>query len=353
MHFLRGSGLAGLRGMAPRSLFGDPPLALIRPLLFVSRADIEAFCRQQDLQPRLDRSNLDHTYFRNRLRYQVLPVLEECVPGVRRRLCQLAELVAGDHELLQVMLDELWPTLLIEAGDEALALDLAAWRDLPLGLRRRVLRRAAHQLRPDLRDLGFVQVEAARRIAEMGTTGARVSLPGRLSLTISYERLWISDADFAPTPPTAWPVLSPGAVVSLRIPGATLLPGDWLLEASFRSATDKVRAAARQNDNPWRAFLDADRAGTDLVLRTRLPGESFQPLGMAGRTASLSDFMINLCIPSAWRDQVPILARAAVPFSGPGEILWIAGWRLDERVCVRSTTSRVLRLVFRRPAELP
>jgi tRNA(Ile)-lysidine synthase len=353
MHLLRGSGLAGLRGMDPRSVFGEPPLALIRPLLFVSRADIEAYCRQQGLRPRLDRSNLDHTYFRNRLRYQVLPLLEECAPGVGQRICQLAELVASDHELLQAMLDELWPTLVIEAGDEALALDLAAWRDLPLGLRRRVLRRAAFQIRPGLRDLGFAQVEAARRIAEAGTSGARVSLPGRLSLTVSYERLWISDADSAPTPPVAWPVLSPGTVVSLRIPGATPLPGDWLLEASFLSATDEFIAAARQNDDPWRAFLDADHAGSDLVLRTRLPGESFQPLGMAGRTASLSDFLINLYIPSVWRDQIPILAHAAAPFSGPGEILWIAGWRLDERVGVRSTTSRILRLVFCRPAEVP
>ena len=353
MHLMRGSGLAGLRGMAPRSLLGDLPLALIRPLLHVSRADIETYCRQQDLQPRLDRSNLDRTYFRNRLRHQILPALDQVAPGVHRRLCQLAELVAADQELLQAMIDELWPTLVIEAGDEFLALDLTAWRKLPLGLRRRALRRAAFQLRPDLRDLGFAQVEAARQVAETGTTGARVSLPGRLSLAVSYERLCISGVDYVLLPPPAWPALSPDMIIPLVIPGATPLPGDWRLEATLLSASDEALTAARQNDDPWRAFLDADRAGSGLVLRTRQPGDRFQPLGMAGRTASLSDFMINLRIPSAWRDQIPILARPTAPNSGPGEILWIAGWRLDERVRVHPASRRILRLDLCRPAELP
>jgi len=96
MHFLRGSGLAGLRGMLPLSPLGelrlgaalrDSPLAgelrLIRPLLEVARPAIEAYCRSRGLQPRFDRSNLDTTYYRNRLRHELLPMLEGYNPNIR------------------------------------------------------------------------------------------------------------------------------------------------------------------------------------------------------------------------------------------------------------------------------
>jgi tRNA(Ile)-lysidine synthase len=217
-----------------------------------------------------------------------------------------------------------------------------------LGLRRRALRRAAFQLCPDLRDLGFAQIEVARGVAESATTGARVSLPGSLSLTVSYERLWISDAGYTPGPPDAWPTLPSRVSIPLRIPGRTHLSDDWELEAVLLPADDDARSAARQNENPWRALMDADRAGTELLLRTRRPGDRFQPLGMEGHSASLSDFMINARIPSAWRDQIPILARGDTPERGGGSILWVAGWRLDQRVRVQLHSNRILRLDFRR-----
>jgi tRNA(Ile)-lysidine synthase len=274
--------------------------------------------------------------------------LEEITPGVDRRLRQLAELVAADYDLLQTMIDDLWPTLVVDVGDEAIALDLGAWRELPLGLRRRALRRAAFQLCPGLRDLGFAQIEAARGVAESAPTGARVSLPGSLSLTVSYERLWISGAGYTPGPPDVWPTLPSGVSIPLRIPGHTVLSDDWELEAVLLPADDDARAAVRENENPWRALMDADRAGAELSLRTRRPGDRFQPLGMEGHSASLSDYMINARIPSAWRDQIPILVRRESPERGGGTILWVAGWRIDQRVRVRPHSNRILRLDFRR-----
>ncbi len=96
MHLLRGAGPAGLRGMSPRlalaGLAPDLPSAahvtLIRPLLEARRPAIEAYCREYRLQPRFDHSNLDTTLFRNRLRHEVLPVLEAVAPGVGGRLRQ-------------------------------------------------------------------------------------------------------------------------------------------------------------------------------------------------------------------------------------------------------------------------
>jgi len=100
------------------------------------------------------------------------------------------------------------------------------------------------------------------------------------------------------------------------------LPGDW-----------------EANVDPWRAFLDAQAVGADLALRTRRPGDRFQPLGMDGHTAKLADFLTNQKVPRAARDRLPLLV-------GGWGIAWVCGLRLDESARVQDATERVLSLRF-------
>jgi len=351
MHLLRGAGPAGLRGMSPRlalaGLAPDLPSAahvtLIRPLLEARRPAIEAYCREHRLQPRFDHSNLDTTLFRNRLRHEVLPALEAVAPGVGGRLRQLAELVTADYALVERLLDEEWNALLVSESERAVTLDLAAWRALPLSLRRLALRRAVHLLRPRLRDLGYRHIEDARLVAERGQTGAEATLPGRLRLLVSYGHLLVADEGFTPPPPPDWAMLGADAPITLTVAGprsTVALPGTrWEVRIRLLPADDERRAMALANQDRWRAFLDADAAGPALHLRPRRPGERFQPLGMGGSSCSVADFMINSRIPAAWRDRVPILAR-------PEHLLWIAGWRPDERARITGQTRQILEVSF-------
>ncbi|HDQ34785.1 MAG TPA: tRNA lysidine(34) synthetase TilS, partial [Chloroflexi bacterium] len=116
MHLLRGAGLSGLRGMLPATPLcdyrllplSDPlpsSLLLIRPLLATPRAAIKAYCATYNLETRFDRSNLDTTFFRNRLRHEVLPYLAELNPGIATRLQHLAEVVRADYEILRECVD--------------------------------------------------------------------------------------------------------------------------------------------------------------------------------------------------------------------------------------------------------
>ncbi|MGB9889276.1 MAG: tRNA lysidine(34) synthetase TilS, partial [Anaerolineae bacterium] len=222
MHFLRGAGLAGLRGMRPATPLSEYRLlpqtdrfplpdrlpVLIRPLLGIPRAAIEAYCAEQGLTPRFDRSNLDTTYFRNRLRHELLPLLETYNPNIRRRLCHTAEVVAADYELLTQMREWAWGQVVREETDRAIVLDRAGWGAQPLALQRALVREAAYRLRPHLRDVDFVHVEAAVQVARAGTTGARATLPGGLALTVGYDTLTVADARYEPPPPG--PTLPPG-----------------------------------------------------------------------------------------------------------------------------------------------
>ena len=83
----------------------------MRPLLSIPRADIEAYCAAYRLAPRTDRSNEDTTFFRNRLRHELLPILETYNPGIRQVLAHTAEVLAGDHEVLRREVEEAWKSL--------------------------------------------------------------------------------------------------------------------------------------------------------------------------------------------------------------------------------------------------
>ena len=348
MHLLRGSGLAGLRGMLPITMLTDyhllepinRPVWLIRPLLDVTRAEIEAYCVENHLTPRFDRSNIDQTYFRNRLRHEVLPLLETLIPNVGARLRRTAEVLRADYDLLQAQVEQAWAQIVRAAGDERITLDRDAWRALPLSLQRATLRRATWQLRRTLRDVSFVHVENAMQVAQWGETGAQATLPAGLNLRVTYDALVVAPPDHSPPAPD-WPLLRPGAEIEVPVPGRVSLPGEgWLFSLEpYTGPRDGHDWAALLSD-PWAAPLDASRLTGRLILRPRRPGDRFRPQGVGG-TQRISAFMIDKRIPAAWRDSVPLLVA-------DGEIAWVAGFRVAESYTVSPETPGVTLARFRR-----
>jgi tRNA(Ile)-lysidine synthase len=352
MHFLRGAGPSGLRGMLPATslahfrLLGGladftlPPRlpTLVRPLLDVPRQEIEGYCAEHDLATRFDRSNLDVTYFRNRIRHELIPTLESYNPNIRQRLRHTAQVIAADYELLTELRAEAWQETVRQASAEAIIFDLARWREQPLALQRALIREAAYRLRPRVRDFSFVHVENATRLAQTGETGTQATLPGELMMTLGYDRLTIAGTDYER--PRDGPSLSPGTTIPVALPGVTpLTGGDWILTAEWQ--TDWSMDEIVENRDRWTADLAEDALEGPLTLRTRRPGETFQPQGMGGHAPQLSDWMINAKIPSVWRDELPLLTAG-------GEILWVCGWRVSEKAIVEPETRRVARFRFQR-----
>ncbi|MBN1922948.1 MAG: tRNA lysidine(34) synthetase TilS [Anaerolineae bacterium] len=357
MHLLRGTGPSGLRGMAPVTPFetlapllvapdGMPvscmaPLRLLRPLLDVPRAAIEAYCSAQGLPTRFDRSNLDTTFFRNRLRHETLPYLMGLNPRISERLCRLAEVVRADYALLEQLVDTAWKALILDARPDAVVFALEGWRAQPLALQRMLLRRAAWHVRRTLRDMDFTHVEAAVQVAQSGATGAAATLPRGLMLRVGYATLSISAETTADLPETR-PWLVPGTRVALPVAGELELPGGWTFSVTPEKAWNLEAIAA--NSNSLAAWVDAAAAGAGLWLRTRERGDRFRPQGLGGVAVRLSDFLINARIPRNWRDSLPLL------IAGTGEILWIVGLRLSEAALVRAQTTAVLRLEAHPPS---
>ena len=339
MHWMRGSGLGGLRGMLPVQVLGaeawwsGPVLRLARPLLDVPRVEVEAYCRQQGLEPRFDRSNLDLTHFRNRIRHELVPYLERFNPRIREVLRRSSRVITDDHDYLHQEGQRAWGRL-AEVGDGAITVPLEPWSQLHPSLQRQLLREAIHRLRRSLRDITWAHVEQARVGLDEISAGSKITLPQGLFLFKGYDEFVIGEE--IPSPDL--PLLTKGPL-TLKVPGTTQLPdSSWRLHAETLEM-DLVPGEALDNPDPWRAYLDLKRAGTDLKLRGRQSGDRFQPLGMGGRSKTLNAFLTDAKVPLHIRDSLPIVVS-------PRHVLWVTGYRIDECVKITNQTHQVLHLRF-------
>ncbi len=338
LHLLRGSGLAGLRGILPIAPFPlafplstIPPPPLLRPLLTTTRQEIEAYCQTHQLNPVHDESNQDTQFHRNRIRHELLPLLESYNPQVRGRMRDLAEIVRADEELLRALQAESWAEV-VETGVNRVTLRRARWLALPLSLRRRVLRQAIGRLLQGAGELSFGVLEQARGLAETGTVGQQMALPGSVRLSVGYETVEIAAAD-SPSPHT-WPQLPNDVPIPLPVPGQVALTDGWLITAERVSNIEL--AEIRQNPNPWRAFV-AMNEGEEVWLRPRQPGERIQPLGLEGQSQAIKKVMNQRQIMAEARGRWPILATAQHP-------LWIIGHILDHRAQVQADSQAIVKV---------
>jgi tRNA(Ile)-lysidine synthase len=346
MNIVRGTGLAGLRGMAP--LAGWPvsartiaeltdrpapasrpwPPRVVRPFLAVTRLEVLAYLRGHGLEARGDVTNRDPSFLRNRLRHDVMPLLESINPRVREALLRLAATAADEMAFLEAAVDRAWPSVVAEE-DPPLRIALSGWRAQPPAVQRHLLRRALSRLGPAERDVGWDGIEATRRLIDAGPPGASLSLPGGVRLVRGYEHAEL-DVGQRALPPLR---LSEEPI-PLVVPGDLALPGGWHVSALARDRRPDDLPTAGDG---WTALLDADVVGPRLGVRSRRPGDRFRPLGMAGHHKSLQDLFVDARVDRQAREGWPLLVKLP-----EDAILWVPGQRLDEAARLRPEARHLL-----------
>lgn len=322
MNLLRGSGLAGLRGIPP--VRGE---RVIRPLLAVRKEQVEAFARAHRLRFRPDPSNDDPRFLRNRIRHRLLPFLEkEFNPRVVEGLARAAALLAEDHAYLEG-----------EAGRAAspFPLEVGPLRALPSPIRRRVLLRALRGALPPGSRVRLEHVLGLEALLNPGGERRAIRLPGPIEARHRGGRLVITPAagEGGDVPPG--PVVIP--VGPLGAPGGDVRWGAFRVTAAV-GAEGGGGGAGKEGgaEAGWTLTLDADRLQPPLTVRAWRPGDAYRPGGAAGRR-KLQDLFTDAKIPRARRGRIPVLADAA-------GVLWAAGFRLDVRAAPTAATIRPLTL---------
>jgi tRNA(Ile)-lysidine synthase len=315
IRLLRGSGGAGLSAMA--SSAG----VLKRPLLQVTRDEIEQYLKARGLSHRIDATNADTAILRNSIRHELLPILKRYNPKVSERLAATAEILAGDEELLEQLTSSAYSrTAGRDGADIVFSAEALAAALRPLRLR--LYRRALSELRGDLQRIGLPHLDSIDRLLASGRPSGKLKLPGDCFIQRNYGKLIFTASDAAAA--AEWKLevagegshqLPCGGVLTVRrVPKpATLDPGSRLV-----------------------AYLDLEQAPFPWLVRSFSPGDRFRPLGMEG-AQKVKDLFINEKILADRRRRIPLLVSSA-------DIVWIGGVRMGAKARVRAETEAVVRV---------
>jgi tRNA(Ile)-lysidine synthase len=334
LRLLRGAGIPGLSAI--------PPIrgSIIRPLIEVTREEVEEHLRLSGMSSVSDPSNAKTIYTRNRIRLELLPLLKRFNPRIVETLASEAALLRDEDAALESCVESKIDGV-IEGTADGVAVNREEFNALPLAFRRRFLKKAVDLAGGASSELSRVQIDEAVRFLETSRTGRTLSLPSGMILVREYDRFLLRFREGT---------VSFSAV--LEIPGKTAVPELGLeVESSVSSmlrgqqpaGADEPEETGREN-YLWQATFDYDKIDAKIVVRNRTAGDRFCPSGMQGKSKKLQDFFVDARIPRRKRDAVPLLA------SGDA-VLWVMGLRLDERFGPGPDTKHILTVTVRRTAE--
>jgi len=318
--FLRGAGSAGLAGIRPVTDDG-----IVRPLLEVTRAEIEAFLRARGIAWREDSTNASARFARNRIRHSLLPQLtREWNPALEETLAKTAEWALAEEAYWKEETARLAAGCLREDGAAVLAPAEALAR-LPLAAARRLVRHAIGRAKGNLRAIGLDHVDRAIEMARAAKGHGRVQAPG-IGITRSFD--WIRFAPPQP-PPVAWhlPAAIPGCI---QAPGAGI---EIQLELLENPGTDPAAGNVYNGDVGW---VDGRLVSGSLVFRNWHPGDRYRPNGHSNE-AKIKTLFHQARIPIWERAQWPVLASGA-------SIVWTRRFGPAQGVAVGPASTRILQI---------
>ncbi|MGH9344425.1 MAG: tRNA lysidine(34) synthetase TilS [Terriglobia bacterium] len=323
LRLLRGAGTRGLGGIFP-ILEGT----IARPFLEITRAEVEKEIERRRLEFRVDRSNADTRFARNKIRRDLLPLLErEFNPGIVSVLKQLADRARDDEAFLEQQAADIARPWRVRGGGEE-RIPAQPFTQFPPALQRRVLRQMIAGCGGLARTTAS-HIELVRRFAATAPSGKTLVLPGEieahkdfgwLSIRRKSEKLEQEGFSVPIWPPT-----------ELALPGA---PGSRL-KVYYKNAEYPGREPSKTSYNSkQRTCLDADQCLGPLVLRNWRAGDRFCPLGSA-KPKKLKEFFATYKIARNRRPLWPVMESA-------GEIIWVWGFPPADRLILSSSTEQIL-----------
>jgi len=296
LNLTKGAGIDGLTGIEPRN--GK----IIRPLLFASRAQIEEYAAQIQLAWREDESNAGTDYERNKIRHTVITTLKQINPALENTIARSTEKLKGVEYFAEAGL-AYWRNAYVNESHGQLLISKKGLQDMP-----------AAALYHYLRIFGFNWNQCQQiATATYLQPGKRFSAP-EYELVIDRDNLILySKSDLKP--------VEIAEVDKVYRQGAQEMQVRLLKEAFL--STQKTMAC-----------LDADKVPMPLTWRKWMEGDVFYPLGMHQKK-KLSDFFIDQKLSLADKDSATVVASN-------GQIVWVVGYRMDDRFKITDSTRRTL-----------
>ncbi len=313
MRIIRGSGSTGLAGIVPirENIF-------IRPLLSISKTEILKMLKEEGLQYREDSSNLDSSFFRNKVRKDIMPRLFSCNPEINKRLEVLSEIISSESDFIRKEAHRLFPEINCSQSGK-IAISIKKLAGVHVALKRMVIREAAASISENLPF--SITEEAINLLSSPGTKS--ISIKGA-SIIKTYDRLIFlkNSYEHADKLESILP-LSDGLVLKN-------------LNIKFNLTEFKTRPQKLEKGK-MTACLDLDKAKPPFFVRKRKDGDRFRPFGMRGKK-KLKDFFRDEKIPKNERDLIPLIVDSN------DDIIWVVGLRLSDMVKITEKSSNFMEI---------
>jgi len=317
------------RGSGPTGLSAIPPVRgrIIRPLIEIGRKEVEGFLEGEKIASVLDSSNLRQDYRRNRIRLTLLPLLREINPDIIETLARTSAILREEERYFELIVTKTIMKLFSRKTERRVELFLAPLEIMDKVILRKVLRRAIDET-TGLRGISFIHIEDMIELIKNGASGDRIYLPKGIRVIKDYATLIL----------TSEPPVRLGNY-ELTVPGETILG-----EAGILIKSSSIEANELEDDTSgiWKfyASFDEDKLVFPLSARPRGDGDYFYPAGF-GKRKKLQDFFVDEKIPRDERNRIPLIVSG-------NDIIWVVGYRGDDRFRVTGETKRVLKLELKK-----
>lgn len=320
LRLIRGSGTKGLSSMRPSE--GNT----IRPLLSISRQEIESYLRFKKSSYRIDSSNEDMRFARNKIRHELIPFLkEEYNPEIAETLARTAAILSEEDAFL----DSLTSNILAREAkikNTSVTISLELFKHLPSALSRRIIRRIMQIIKGNLRKITFKDIEKARELVMRSQGNRNALLPSGINVRIYEDTITFASSSHSDS-------VIQEFHQSLKIEGVTEIHGQSVsIEAKILKRQDFKGNLKTGGEE--KAFLDFEKTGAELSVRTFKKGDAFYPFNSPGKK-KVSSFFIDKKVPQEIR-------KKALMITSKDHIVWVAGYQIDDRCKIDRNTKKIL-----------
>ncbi len=315
-HFLRGSGILGMKGMSQKRG------AYMRPLLAFSRTELEAYVKQNRLEYRTDSTNEELKYKRNRIRNELIPYLKKHFnQNFDNTLVRSGKIYEENETFLKAYANNAFKSLVSLQKKNEIILDIDGYLNYFEIIKKYIIFKACEILNIERNNLTFDKLDRILALIKQRKIGKKIQLDKNCEIIIDHDGIVITTTN------------NPFNKIELDLFTQKSL---MYSEYEFRWSIIDNPQRLKFNKNRKIEFVDFDRIGNLVSFRTLLPGDKFVPLNFIGQK-KVADYFSDNKIPHHLRKITPIL-------EAPDGIIWICGQCIDDRFKITTKTTRLLQL---------
>ncbi len=317
MRFMRGTGIYGLKGIPYKR--GN----VIRPLLDISREEIEAYVEKNKIRTRLDKTNLEPIYNRNKIRLELIPYIEENFnPNIVETLARFSKLISIESDYLDELTSDFYLKVVKKRDKGSIILDRGKFNLLHKSMQQRIIRNAIEDIQGSLQGFTEKHINNIMSLFLEGDTGKTIHLIHNIIAKTSYMDLIIEKKKHLEVKDYSH---------RLNINGSTYVEE---LDCYLKTKVLSKEECEIDFSNRFIKYFDYDMMSNCLHVRNRRDGDRFNPIGMKGRK-KLKDFFIDEKIPKEKRDLIPLIVNGE-------DIIWILGYRISNKYKVTEKTKNII-----------